>query len=70
MGPSPSAPRRPILHGERQAGRHQDHPVGALGDPHVQPALGVTEGAAKVRHLRALQRLRGLLGQDIEEGSQ
>jgi RNA polymerase sigma-70 factor (ECF subfamily) len=30
--------------------------------------LGVSEGAAKVRHLRALERLRGLLGNDIAEG--
>jgi RNA polymerase sigma-70 factor (ECF subfamily) len=29
--------------------------------------LGVTEGAAKVRHLRALERLRGLLGSDLGE---
>jgi RNA polymerase sigma-70 factor (ECF subfamily) len=29
--------------------------------------LGITEGAAKVRHLRALDRLRGLLGSDLKE---
>jgi RNA polymerase sigma-70 factor (ECF subfamily) len=30
--------------------------------------LGITEGAVKVRHLRALERLRGLLGDDFAEG--
>jgi RNA polymerase sigma-70 factor (ECF subfamily) len=30
--------------------------------------LGITEGAVKVRHLRALERLRALLGEDIGEG--
>jgi RNA polymerase sigma-70 factor (ECF subfamily) len=31
-------------------------------------ALGVSEGAAKVRHLRALQRLRAVLGEKFNEG--
>jgi RNA polymerase sigma-70 factor (ECF subfamily) len=30
--------------------------------------LGISEGAAKTRHLRALQRLRRLLGEDLDEG--
>jgi RNA polymerase sigma-70 factor (ECF subfamily) len=30
--------------------------------------LGVTEGAVNVRHLRALRRLRDLLGEDFWEG--
>ncbi|HEV2949527.1 MAG TPA: sigma-70 family RNA polymerase sigma factor, partial [Gemmataceae bacterium] len=29
--------------------------------------LGIREGAAKVRHLRALERLRGLLDNDFAE---
>jgi RNA polymerase sigma-70 factor (ECF subfamily) len=29
--------------------------------------LGITPGAVKTRHLRALERLRGLLGEDLEE---
>ncbi|HVS39826.1 MAG TPA: sigma-70 family RNA polymerase sigma factor [Gemmataceae bacterium] len=33
----------------------------------VAAVLGVTEGAAKVRHIRALQRLRGMLENDLEE---
>ena len=33
----------------------------------IAAVLGVTEGAVKVRHVRALQRLRALLGSDFEE---
>jgi RNA polymerase sigma-70 factor (ECF subfamily) len=33
----------------------------------VAAVLGITEGAAKVRHLRALERLRRLLEGDLEE---
>jgi RNA polymerase sigma-70 factor (ECF subfamily) len=31
--------------------------------------LGIAEGAVKTRHVRALERLRGLLGPDLKEGS-
>jgi RNA polymerase sigma-70 factor (ECF subfamily) len=31
--------------------------------------LGISEGAVKVRHLRALERLRDLLGNDLHEGT-
>jgi RNA polymerase sigma-70 factor (ECF subfamily) len=31
--------------------------------------LGISEGAVKTRHLRALQRLRRLLGEDLGEGA-
>ena len=34
---------------ERQARGHQDHPVGPLGHAHVEPALGIAEGAAERR---------------------
>jgi RNA polymerase sigma-70 factor, ECF subfamily len=34
----------------------------------VAEVLGITEGAAKVRHLRALERLRRLLEDEPEEG--
>src|SRR5260221_10168837 len=43
----PTSPKGPILHGERQAGSHQDHPIGPLGDPHVEPALGIPERAGR-----------------------
>ena len=33
-----------------------------LATREIAAVLGITEGAVKVRHLRALQRLRGLLG--------
>ncbi|HKI36190.1 MAG TPA: sigma-70 family RNA polymerase sigma factor [Gemmataceae bacterium] len=33
----------------------------------VAAVLGITEGAMKVRHLRALERLRKLLGDDLRE---
>lgn len=33
----------------------------------IAAILGITEGAVKVRHVRALQRLRALLGPDSEE---
>jgi RNA polymerase sigma-70 factor (ECF subfamily) len=32
----------------------------------IAAALGITEGAVKVRHLRALERLRGLLASEFE----
>jgi len=34
----------------------------------IAAILGITEGAVKVRHVRALQRLRRLLGDDFLEG--
>jgi RNA polymerase sigma-70 factor (ECF subfamily) len=33
----------------------------------IAAVLGISEGAVKVRHVRALQRLRALLGNDFEE---
>jgi RNA polymerase sigma-70 factor (ECF subfamily) len=33
----------------------------------IAAALGTTEGAVKVRHLRALERLRGLLAEEFGE---
>ena len=33
----------------------------------VSAALGISEGAVKMRHLRALERLRPLLGGIVEE---
>jgi RNA polymerase sigma-70 factor (ECF subfamily) len=38
-----------------------------LSTKETAAVLGITEGAAKVRHLRALERLRGLLGEDFAE---
>jgi RNA polymerase sigma-70 factor (ECF subfamily) len=37
-----------------------------LSNKEIAAALGITEGAVKVRHLRDLDRLRGLLGGDWE----
>jgi RNA polymerase sigma-70 factor (ECF subfamily) len=37
-----------------------------LTNKEIAAALGVTEGAVKVRHLRALERLRGLLAGEFE----
>jgi RNA polymerase sigma-70 factor (ECF subfamily) len=34
----------------------------------IAAVLDLSEGAVKTRHLRALQRLRGLLNSDLEEG--
>ena len=34
----------------------------------VAAALGISEGAVKVRHLRALERLRGFLAGEFGEG--
>ena len=34
----------------------------------IAAALGITERAAKARHTRALERLRGLLGEDSSQG--
>jgi RNA polymerase sigma-70 factor (ECF subfamily) len=39
-----------------------------LGTPEIAAVLGITEGAVYTRHLRALERLRGLLGDDLLEG--
>jgi DNA-directed RNA polymerase specialized sigma24 family protein len=38
-----------------------------LATADIAAVLGLTEGAVKVRHLRALERLRGLLGGDFED---
>jgi RNA polymerase sigma-70 factor (ECF subfamily) len=38
-----------------------------LSTREMAAVLGITEGAVKVRHLRALERLRGLLGDDLAE---
>ena len=35
----------------------------------IAAVLGISEGAVKTRHLRALQRLRRLLGDDWSEGT-
>jgi RNA polymerase sigma-70 factor (ECF subfamily) len=38
-----------------------------LAPPEIAAVLGITEGAVYTRHLRALERLRGLLGDDFLE---
>ncbi len=38
-----------------------------LSNKEIAAALGITEGAVKVRHLRALERLRTVLGAEQEE---
>jgi RNA polymerase sigma-70 factor (ECF subfamily) len=38
-----------------------------LATPEIAEVLGITEGAVYTRHLRALERLRGLLGPDFVE---
>ena len=38
-----------------------------LATPEIAAVLGITEGAVYTRHLRALERLRGLLGDDLLE---
>ena len=40
--------------------------VGGLRIPNLE-ALGIGEGAVKMRQLRALERLRGVLGDEHEE---
>ena len=39
-----------------------------LTNPEIAAALGVSEGAVKARHLRAITRIRKLLGEDLGEG--
>jgi RNA polymerase sigma-70 factor (ECF subfamily) len=39
-----------------------------LSTAETAAVLGITSGAVKLRHLRALERLRGLLGEDLAEG--
>jgi RNA polymerase sigma-70 factor (ECF subfamily) len=41
-----------------------------LSNADIGGALGISEGAVKMRHLRALERLRGLLGDEREEEPQ
>ena len=38
-----------------------------LSTREIAAVLGIAEGAVKTRHLRALQRLRGILGEDLAE---
>jgi RNA polymerase sigma-70 factor (ECF subfamily) len=40
-----------------------------LSTREMAAVLGIAEGAVKTRHVRALERLRGLLGPDLREGS-
>jgi RNA polymerase sigma-70 factor (ECF subfamily) len=40
-----------------------------LSTREMAAVLGIAEGAVKTRHVRALERLRGLLGPDFSEGS-
>jgi RNA polymerase sigma-70 factor (ECF subfamily) len=40
-----------------------------LSTKEIAAVLGITPGAVKTRHLRALERLRSLLGDDLGEGS-
>jgi RNA polymerase sigma-70 factor (ECF subfamily) len=40
-----------------------------LSTREIATVLGLTEGAVKVRHLRALERLQRLLGDDLAEGA-
>jgi RNA polymerase sigma-70 factor (ECF subfamily) len=39
-----------------------------LSNPDIAAALGISEGAVKMRHLRALERLRGLLADELGGG--
>jgi len=39
-----------------------------LANADIAAALGIGEGAVKMRHLRALERLRGLLANELGEG--
>ena len=38
-----------------------------LSTPEIAAVLGISEGAVYTRHLRALERLRHLLGDDLAE---
>jgi RNA polymerase sigma-70 factor (ECF subfamily) len=40
-----------------------------LSTREMAAVLGIAEGAVKTRHVRALERLRGILGPDLSEGS-
>src|SRR5476651_472830 len=47
-----AAEMRPVFEDQRQARRHRNHTIGPLRHAHVEPALGIAEGAAKrcLRH--------------------
>lgn len=79
-GPSPSrqAERRELFHRASLALRQlseRDREVLVLRylehltTAEMAAVLGITEGAVKLRHLRALDRLRGMMGADEREGS-
>jgi RNA polymerase sigma-70 factor (ECF subfamily) len=45
------------------------HYLEELSFPEIAAILDISEGAAKMRHLRALQRIRGLLAGEDSEAS-